>query len=186
MRIIGGAHRGRKLRTLAGSETRPTSDRLRETLFNILASRINASRFLDVCAGSGAVGIEALSRGAREATFIDHSRAACAVIKTNLNSLGFEKSAVVLCRNASAALTSLELDSKQFDIVFFDPPYASEIYSEVMPQLGLGKLISNGGIVVLEHRVKVPMEAAYAKLHLYRELKQGESALAFYEFLCAD
>jgi 16S rRNA (guanine(966)-N(2))-methyltransferase RsmD len=181
MRIIGGVHRGRRLRTLAGSMMRPTSDRLRETLFNVLAPRIKASRFLDVCAGSGAVGIEALSRGASEVTFIDHSRAACDLISANLSVLGIDAGARVVCRNASAALRTLEQASQQFDIIFFDPPYSSDIHPLVLAQLGSRRLLSSVGIVVVEHRAKLPLEPAYSNLHRYRELKQGESALAFYE-----
>ena len=169
--------------------TRPTSDRLRETLFNILAPRINASRFLDICAGSGAVGIEALSRGAGEVTFIEHARDACTVIEANLKTLGIGGCAAIHRRTASVALASFEQVSKQeeehgskrFDIVFFDPPYTSQIYDSVMTQLGSGKLLASGGIVVVEHRSRTPLEPQYDKLHRFRELKQGESALAFYE-----
>ena len=182
MRIIAGTYRGRHLQTLTGSMTRPTSDRLRETLFNILASRIDGSSFLDICAGSGAVGIEALSRGASEVTFIENSRDACAVIEANLNTLGAAGCATIERRSASAALKSLEQTSRQFDIAFFDPPYASEIYHQVMKQLGPGNLIAPGGVVVVEHRAKITPKPEYEKLHRFRELKQGESALAFYEF----
>lgn len=180
MRIIAGTYRGRRLRTLAGSTTRPTSDRLRETLFNILAPWIDGSRFLDICAGSGAVGIEALSRGASEATFIEHSRDACAVIEENLNTVGVAGSATIERRSASLALNALNQRSKQFDIVFFDPPYSSRIYGEVMDGLGSGKVIAPGGIVVVEHLAKTPPQPVYEHLNRFRELKQGESALTFY------
>ena len=182
MRIIAGTYKGRRLRTLAGSMTRPTSDRLRETLFNILAPWIDGSRFLDICAGSGAVGIEALSRGASEVTFIEHSRDACAVIEGNLNALGAAGCATIQRRGVTAALKSLEQSSRQFDIAFFDPPYSSEIYRHVMNQLGSGNLIAPGGVVVVEHRVKIHTEPVYGRLHKFRELKQGESALGFFEF----
>jgi len=182
MRIIAGTYRGRRLRTLAGSMIRPTSDRLRETLFNILAPWIDGSRFLDVCAGSGAVGIEALSRGASEVTFIEQSRDACAVIEANLNTVGAARFATIERRNVSAALKALEQGSKQFDIAFFDPPYSSEMYLDTMEQLGSGNLIVPAGIVVVEHRAKFPPNSEYEKLYRFRELRQGESALGFYEF----
>jgi 16S rRNA (guanine966-N2)-methyltransferase len=169
------------MRTIAGSITRPTSDRLRETLFNILAPWIDGSRFVDICAGSGAVGIEALSRGAIAVTFIEHSRAACAVIEANLSAVGAAECATIERRGASAALKSLDRASNQFDIAFFDPPYSSAIYPEVMTQLGSGNLIAPGGVVVVEHRAKLPPQSEYDKLHRFRELNQGESALAFYE-----
>lgn len=181
MRVIGGIYRGRRLRTVSGLSVRPTSDRLRETLFNILAPRINGSRFLDICAGSGAVGIEALSRGAVAVTFIDRSRVACNAIEANLNALGIKSNTTTVNRDASPALKRLEQESARFDVVFFDPPYASEIYDQVMKQLGSGNLPSAGAIVVVEHRAKTPPEPEYGKLRFFREVKQGESALAFYE-----
>jgi 16S rRNA (guanine966-N2)-methyltransferase len=180
MRIIGGTHRGRQLRTLAGSLTRPTSDRLRETLFNILAPRINDSRFLDICAGSGAVGIEALSRGASEVTFIERSRDACAVIEANLKTLGIAERGSIQRRSVSPALKAFEQASGEFDIVFFDPPYSSSLYDDVMAQLGSGDLIVPGGVVVVEHRAKAPLQPRYDKLHRFREVKQGDSALSLY------
>jgi 16S rRNA (guanine(966)-N(2))-methyltransferase RsmD len=154
---------------------------LRETLFNVLAPKIVGSRFLDICAGSGAVGIEALSRGAMTATFVERSREACAVIEANLNSLGIGKEAILINRDALTALKRLESGPTQFDLAFFDPPYASAIYGKVMTLLGSSTLLSPAGLVIVEHRAKSPFESAYGKLRLSRELKQGESALAFYE-----
>src|SRR5437762_2940518 len=104
MRVIGGIHRGRRLGTAGGLAVRPTSDRLRETLFNILAPRIQGSRFLDICAGSGAVGIEALSRGATEVTFIERSRQACVAIEANLASLGITQSTIIKHDAAASCL----------------------------------------------------------------------------------
>ncbi|HSE36858.1 MAG TPA: 16S rRNA (guanine(966)-N(2))-methyltransferase RsmD [Blastocatellia bacterium] len=181
MRVIGGIYRGRRLRAVGGLAVRPTSDRLRETLFNILAPRINGSRFLDICAGSGAVGIEALSRGAAAVTFIDRSRAACNAIEANLDALGIKGNVTSVNRDAASALKRLEQGSERFDVVFFDPPYASQIYDQVMKQLSSGFLTSGGAVVVVEHRAKTPPEPEYGKLRLFREVKQGESALAFYE-----
>ena len=166
---------------MGGLVVRPTSDRLRETLFNILAPRINGSRFLDICAGSGAVGIEALSRGAVAVTFIERSRAACGVIAANLNALGIANRATTVNRDAASALKRLEQESQRFDVVFFDPPYASEIYGQVMNQLGSGSLLSAGAVVIVEHRAKTPPHSEFGKLRIFREVKQGESALAFYE-----
>ena len=181
MRVIGGTYRGRRLRAVEGLAVRPTSDRLRETLFNILAPRIEGSRFLDICAGSGAVGIEALSRGADEVTFIESSRQACLVIEANLGALGIERNASMVNLNTTTALKRLAQEFKEFDIAFLDPPYASAIYEDVMTQLGSGNLLSTGAIVIAEHRVKTPTEVRYGKLKVFREVKQGESALAFYE-----
>ena len=180
MRVISGQYRGRMLRTPKGLEVRPTSDRLRETLFNILAPCIEGCRFLDLCAGSGAVGIEALSRGARDVVFVDLSRRACAVIEENLESIGIANGARIVNRDALSALKRLAGESEQFDIAFFDPPYASELYSKVMAQLGAGELLAAEGIVITEHRAKTPPEPEYGDLRVYRQVKQGESSIAFY------
>lgn len=183
MRVIGGVYRGRKLRTVDGRAVRPTSDRLRETLFNILARDIEGKDFLDVCAGSGAVGIEALSRGARHATLIDRSRRACAVIEDNLESLALEDRATIVNREAVAALRRLAAESRSFDIAFVDPPYEAAVHRDLMAQLGTGVLIDREGIVVVEYRVKRSLEDEFGALRAYREVKQGESALAFYAMI---
>ena len=141
---------------------------------------MQASRFLDLCAGSGAVGIEALSRGASEVTFIESSRQACAVIEANLESLEVGTQATILRRDAVAALVALGQASCSYDIIFFDPPYSSKIYAEVMDQLSSGAMISQDGILVVEHRAKSHLDSQYSNLHKFRELKQGESALTFY------
>jgi 16S rRNA (guanine966-N2)-methyltransferase len=179
VRVIGGTYGGRRLRSVDGLRVRPTSDRLRETLFNILASWIADSRFLDICAGSGAVGIEALSRGASHTTFIEKSRHACSVIEANVAALGIDHTNI-LNRDALAALKQLDENQLQFDVAFLDPPYASEIHAQVMELLGSTGLVADGGIVVVEHRAKAPPQEEYGELRIYRVVKQGESALAFY------
>lgn len=183
MRVIGGAYRGRRLRAPHGELVRPTSDRLRETLFNILAPRIEGSRFLDICAGSGAVGIEALSRGASRVTFIDRSRRACSAIEENLEAIGVSGQSRLINRDAVAALKRLAEEAAQFDIAFFDPPYSSAIYSQVTGLLAGGGLLSQDAIVVVEHHSKTPPEPEHGELKAYRVVKQGESALAFYRMI---
>lgn len=160
---------------------RPTSDRLRETLFNILSNRVQESRFLDLCAGSGAVGIEALSRGARHLVLIEQSRRACAVIEANLRELSISCEATLICRDALVALKQLAAESEPFDLIFFDPPYASGLYGTVMDQLAKTTLLSDEGIVIVEYRAKTPPPDECGRLTKFRELKQGESALAFYQ-----
>lgn len=181
MRVIGGLFRGRRLRATPGQAVRPTSDRLRETLFNVLAPRISDARFLDICAGSGAVGIEALSRGASRATFIDASRRACSVIEANITALGVTGHATIINRDAVAALKRLASAGEQYDIIFVDPPYQSEIYSQVIELLGASALLSDDACVIVEHRAKTPPASDAGDLRAYREIKQGESALTFYE-----
>ena len=165
-------------------ETRPTSDRLRETLFNILAPRIKAARFLDLCAGSGAVGIEALSRGAAHATFVDQSRRMCGLIEANLERLDVDEdeAAVISVEAAEFLLRREKKEGAPFDIIFFDPPYATD-YELVLNFLGEPPtgLLTEDGIVVVEHHSKNDLQEAFGGLKRYRQLKQGDSCLSFYE-----
>jgi 16S rRNA (guanine966-N2)-methyltransferase len=186
MRVISGLYRGRRLRAVEGLEVRPTSDRLRETLFNVLAPRLGGARFLDICAGSGAVGIEALSRGASHAAFIDRSRRACSVIEANLAALGIARDAAIINRDAASALKRMAGEGERFDVAFFDPPYASEVYRRVLELLGGGAALSDDATVVVEHRAKAPLDPEYGRLRAYRQIKQGESALTFFELSPAE
>jgi 16S rRNA (guanine(966)-N(2))-methyltransferase RsmD len=165
-------------------EVRPTSDRLRETLFNILAPRIQESRFLDLCAGSGAVGIEALSRGAEHVTFVEQSRLVCRLIQENLE----------LCRVSETRAQVLQIGAKKFldqsltresavwDIVFFDPPYKDD-YLAVLRFLGGDglALLADNALVVVEHHHKNSLPERVAGVRCGRILKQGESALSFFQ-----
>ena len=180
MRIIGGKYKGRRLKSVPGLDVRPTSDRLRETLFDILGQRLDGKSFLDVCAGSGAVGIEALSRGAGRVTFIEQSRKAAAVIHENLELISADDGYTLIARDAVQGIANLEKEARQFDVVFFDPPYASPIYQGVMHLISSSGILAQGGLLVVEHRAKTPPEAECGELRLYREVHQGESALAFY------
>lgn len=183
MRIIAGAYKGRNLKAPPSMNVRPTSDRLRETLFNVIAPRIEDARFLDLCAGSGAVGIEALSRGASYATFVDRSRRSCKLIEANLE----------LCRipeeqheiySAEASEFLRQTKSGPWDIVFFDPPY-KEDYLKALEFLGshTSKLLSDEALVVAEHHHKNSLPETIGKLKRTRVLKQGDSSLSFYQQL---
>ncbi len=137
------------------------------------------SRFLDVCAGSGAVGIEALSREAASATFIEIGRRACFVLEENLRALGIKDEAEIINRDAESALKKLASLDRQFDIVFLDPPYASELYSKVMSLMASSELMADEGLLVVEHRAKVAIEDRI-ELKSYRQVRQGESMLSFF------
>lgn len=182
MRIISGAYRGRVLRSPSDNKTRPTSDRLRETLFNILAPNITEdTRFLDLCAGTGAIGIEALSRGAASATFVDKSRKACALIEENLDLLKIpEEETEIHCLSAENFVGREHEET--WDIVFFDPPYG-ENYALVIYEFGEeGKeILADDGIFIAEHHAKNILPDAYGTLRRWRLLKQGETCLSFYE-----
>ena len=166
---------------------RPTSDRLRETLFNVIAPRIQGTRFLDLCAGSGAVGIEAISRGAAHVTFIDSSRAMCTLIKLNLELCRIERSESVVIQAETLdylrRFVSKQPDSgKPWDIVFFDPPYATD-YSPILDMFGAhaSSLLTENGLLVVEQRHKNELKAEAGSIIRSRTLKQGDSALSFYE-----
>jgi 16S rRNA (guanine(966)-N(2))-methyltransferase RsmD len=175
MRVIAGEFRSRRLKKLPGLETRPTPDRLREALFNVLTPRIAGSIFLDAYAGTGAVGIEALSRGARRCVFVEKSRAAVAVVRENLASLGLEGRAEVFTGKAVAVLERVVAD-----IVFLDPPYEQE--KEYAAALGL---LGTGGnkLVIAQHSLRVELGAEHGQLRRYRVLRQGDNSLSFYSFV---
>ena len=176
MRIIAGKYRGRRLKSPPSLQTRPTSDRLRETLFNVLGPRIEGARFLDLCAGSGAVGIEALSRGAAQVTFVDRSRKMCALIEANLDALGVaESKTVVVCSETTEFLP--RGGYQPWDIMFLDPPYTADY----MPALELiGMVLAPDGLLVVEHYHKKKLSEEVGGLRRLRLLKQGDSCLSFY------
>ncbi len=181
MRIIAGKYRGRNLKSPPDAKTRPTSDRLRETLFNILNPRISEeTRFLDLCAGSGAIGIEALSRGASRAVFVDISRKMCALVEENLDLLQIPEDQTEVVQ--SEAEKFLGKTTGTFDIVYFDPPY-SENYSGVLKKFGEpdSGLLSEEGLFVAEHHAKQTLPDLTGELRRWRLLKQGDSCLSFYE-----
>jgi 16S rRNA (guanine(966)-N(2))-methyltransferase RsmD len=180
MRIIAGKYKGRRLKTLDGLHVRPTSDRLRETVFNILAPRIVGARFLDLCAGSGAIGIEALSRDAAEVVFIENNRRVHQLISDNLKHCGINSGVRVINRDALTALKYLDENGEQFDLMYFDPPYDAELYSPVLWLLAKGNLLTSDGWLLVEHRRQLPLQEGYGDLQAFRVLPQGETQLTLY------
>ncbi|QNI31778.1 16S rRNA (guanine(966)-N(2))-methyltransferase RsmD [Alloacidobacterium dinghuense] len=183
MRVIAGKFRSRALTAPRGLDTRPTSDRLRETLFNVLAPRIEGATFLDLYAGSGANGIEALSRGAKSVVFVEKAVTAVAAIRSNLQALGIRESWQLETRSALTSVKRLREEGQHFDIVFLDPPYkASDEYALVFGLLGgeCASIIADGAIVIAEHHRKQALVDKYGNLQHYRLLEQGDAALSFY------
>ena len=189
--MIAGHYRGRVLKSPASLQTRPTSDRLRETLFNVLAPRLEGARFLDLCAGTGAVGIEALSRGASFVTFVDRVHKMCALVEENLDLLQVpeeltevvkSEAAEYLRRTAGGGGQDWRGGKEPWDIVFFDPPYDTD-YLPVLRAFGhhTALLLREGGVLVVEHHHKNALPDAPGRLRRWRVLKQGDSALSFYE-----
>lgn len=185
MRIIAGTFRSRTLEAPAGMATRPTSDRLRETLFNVLAPRLRDANFLDLYAGSGAVGLEAISRGAAYAVFVERAPAALKALHTNLAKLGIKGGDRVDPSKVSVALRRLEkgIAQTRFDLVFLDPPYEdADEYASTLGQLGgaLAGLLAPDALVIAEHRRKQRLDDKYGSLKRTRLLEQGDAALSFY------
>ena len=181
MRIIAGIYRSLQLKGQPPQGTRPTSDKLRETLFNVLGPAVEGSVFLDGFAGIGAIGMEALSRGAREVFFVERARKACALIRENLVSLNVKEGTRVLEAPIEKALALFARDGTAFDIVFLDPPYDREtLYVESLAELGAGSLLSDGAMVIMEHSKRLELPENAGKLHRYRTLTQGDSTLSFY------
>lgn len=183
MRVIAGQFRSRPLAAPKGLDTRPTSDRLRETLFNVLAPRIGGAVFLDLYAGSGAVGIEAISRGAQEAIFVENAEPALRAIRANLASLGVRGGYSLEARSVTAALERLVSTKRTADLIFLDPPYnATAEYESALNLLSSARrpLLAPGAIVIAEHLKKLTLADDYGALHRYRTLKQSDSVLSFY------
>jgi 16S rRNA (guanine(966)-N(2))-methyltransferase RsmD len=175
MRIISGAHKGRRIEAPDWPGLRPTSDRLRETLFNILAPRIEDARVLDGCAGTGAVGIEALSRGAAHVTFVDADRRAIELVTRNLQRCGIAGGHAII--RADLARTGALDPRATFDLVLLDPPYDTDP-ADMMR--AAGESLAAGGLLVLEHAKRRVAPERVAALRLVRRVVSGDSVLAFY------
>jgi 16S rRNA (guanine966-N2)-methyltransferase len=171
MRIIAGEFKGRRLNTPKWEGLRPTSDKLRETLFNVVAQRVPDARVLDLYAGTGAVGIEALSRGAMHVTFVDTDARARKLIEENLQRCGVSDRYVII-------RTPQSLPAESFDLVVLDPPYAEPDLSATVA--AAEPLIAPGGLLVLEHARRRPAPEQVGRLNRTRDLLSGDSALAFY------
>jgi 16S rRNA (guanine(966)-N(2))-methyltransferase RsmD len=171
-------------------QTRPTSDRLRETLFNVLAPRLQGARFLDLCAGTGAIGIEALSRGASFVTFVDRVHKICGLVEENLDLLGVPEEMTEVVKSDAAEYLKRTREgghewragTEPWDVIYFDPPYSSD-YLAVLKELGAHTpaFLREGGVFVAEHHHKNALPEESGRLRRRRLLKQGDSALSFYE-----
>jgi 16S rRNA (guanine966-N2)-methyltransferase len=185
MRVIAGIYRSRILKSLKGLALRPTSDRLRETLFNVLGSGIQGSRFIDVFAGTGAVGIEALSRGAEHVSFIENNAPSAALIRKNLAALKVHSGVTVISADAIRGLESLEAKvnagDAAYDYIFIDPPYtATADYARVLQKIAASRVLADIGIIIVEHRKTFDLAESFGTLKRVRVLRQGDAALSFY------
>jgi 16S rRNA (guanine(966)-N(2))-methyltransferase RsmD len=181
MRVIAGQYKSRKLVAPPGSETRPTADRLRETLFNIVSASVTGSVWLDLFAGTGAIGIEAISRGARMAYFVESSKPAIRVIRANLASLKIEEGFEIIEREAATALRMLDSQAVSCDFCYLDPPYRKMgDYEQVLGFLSQSRLLGAGSLAIAEHDKHFDPGEAFGSLRRRRKVKQGDAVLSFY------
>jgi len=181
MRVIAGKYKSRKLSAPPGTETRPTSDRLRETLFNVVAPAIENSVWLDLFAGTGAIGIEALSRGARMVHFVESLRKASRTLRDNLESLGIDSGYELHERDVSAALRLLGAQAVRCDFCFLDPPYRKMgDYEQTISFIAESDLLAPGGVVIAEHDKHFDPGERFGRLYRRRKLGQGDAVLSFY------
>jgi 16S rRNA (guanine966-N2)-methyltransferase len=181
MRVIAGALKGRRLKAPTWDGLRPTSDKLRETLFNILAPRIDGARFFDGYAGTGAVGIEALSRGAAAVTFAENDRRAVALIEENLAHCGVENGYAIIRADVARAIDQLDAAAfgpyELFEIVWLDPPYEEQPDAVIA---AAGVLVASGGLLVVEHARRRGLPESAGRLSRVRQVNSGDSTLSFY------
>jgi 16S rRNA (guanine966-N2)-methyltransferase len=178
VRIVGGEARGRPLRAVPGRSTRPTSDRVRQSLFDVLGQRCDGLRVLDLFAGTGALGLEALSRGAKAATLVDEDKDACAVALRNAGSLGYADRCTVIREDVFQALPRL---SGPYHLVFSDPPYSARTTGRILEALAKSGLLAEGGRAVLERDRREPLPEVPAGLRLVEERRYGDTVLLFLE-----
>jgi 16S rRNA (guanine966-N2)-methyltransferase len=181
MRVIAGKYKSRRLAAPTGTQTRPTSDRLRETVFNVVAARIPDSVWLDLFAGAGAIGIEAISRGARMAYFVESSRRAAKTIRANLSALEINDGYEILEREAGVALRLLDSQAVICDFCYLDPPYREmSAYEETLGFLSQSRMLNEESLIIAEHDKHFDPGDGFGALRRQRTLRQGDSVLSFY------
>ncbi len=175
MRVITGLARGRKLLTLDGDDVRPTTDRTKEAMFSSIQFDIEGARVLDLFAGSGQLGIEALSRGAKSAVFVDRNKQAIEIVKKNLQSTGLAKNAIVLNTDADTYITTTK---ETFSFVFMDPPYSKGILQTLIPLAE--RVVAEGGAIICEHPLGEELPEELERMKIYRTYRYGKTAVTVY------
>lgn len=182
MRVIAGQLRGRKLESLDGRNIRPTSDRVKESLFNILGDCVIDSAFLDLFGGTGSIGIEAISRGAKLTVFVDDSIKSIEVLRSNLDRLDVNKNSEVYNTDYLTAISRLHKDQRYFDLIFIDPPYSLGMAQNSLEAINKNDILKPNGIIIVEHDEKDEMPQTVGRLNLHRQKKYGKTKLSFYTF----
>ncbi|MBL7157336.1 MAG: 16S rRNA (guanine(966)-N(2))-methyltransferase RsmD [Candidatus Omnitrophica bacterium] len=181
MRIIGGEYRHRAIKMPKGVEVRPTQDRVREAVFNIIRERVPESRVLDLYAGSGAFGIEALSRGASLSIFVDNNTKCIAAIKSNLSVIGDKaKCTQLLKKDGVKAIEAFKESGVKFDIIFLDPPYYRDLAKNSLLKIDACDILAQHSFVIAEHFVRDVIPDTIGKLQLFKRKRYGDTVLSFY------
>ncbi|MCC3865822.1 16S rRNA (guanine(966)-N(2))-methyltransferase RsmD [Terrisporobacter petrolearius] len=181
MRVISGKARGLKLNAPKNDDVRPTTDRVKESLFNMINPYIIDSNILDLFAGTGSLGIECLSRGANKCIFIDNSKESINIIKSNIKKARVENESIVLNLDFKSAINSLALKNEKFDVIFMDPPYYKNMFSDALGSIDNKNLLKEDGIIVVEHDTKDRFPDNIGRLYKSRDKKYGNTTLTFYK-----
>ncbi|SHJ58635.1 16S rRNA (guanine(966)-N(2))-methyltransferase RsmD [Tepidibacter formicigenes] len=180
MRVISGSARGLKLKSPKGMDVRPTTDRVKESVFNIINNRLIDSFVLDIFSGTGSLGIEALSRGAQKCTFIDSSKESIKVIKENIEKARVNDKSEVILSDAISAINKLGVRRDKFDIIFMDPPYLKNLIEPVLEEISKKNILEEDGIIIVEHDTKDELLEEINNLYKYREKKYGNTTISFF------
>ena len=183
MRVIAGSAKGKELKfpkLPKGQRLRPLTGQVKEALFNILVNKVAGARFLDLFAGTGSVGIEALSRGASVAFFVEMDRKVVQTLRENLEITGFSDKAEVFCLDVIKALAVMDRDGGKFDIIFIGAPYGDKVLEDALKKLSVTSILAEGGVVVAEHSARDKVTESYGELKKFRDARYGDTALSFY------
>jgi len=180
MRIIGGRLKGRQLLTVPGLAVRPTIARLKESYFNIVGDAVPGARFMDLCAGAGSMGIEALSRGAAEAIFVEQSRRALAVLRRNLAKCGLTSGYRIVAGDLFRELPRLAAHHPGVELIYFDPPYFEDLYEPTLELVARHRLLAPGGLLAADHFKKTALPSRVGELVRVRQVRHGDAVLTFY------
>jgi 16S rRNA (guanine(966)-N(2))-methyltransferase RsmD len=181
LRVISGKARGLKLDTHKNLDVRPTTDRVKESLFNIINPYIRESNILDLFAGTGSLGIECLSRGAKNCVFVDKSKDSIGIVKSNVKKARVENESTILNLDFKTAIDRLNVQNKKFDIIFMDPPYYKNMFIDALSNIDNSDLLSEDGIIVVEHDTKDKFIDKIGRLEKSKEKKYGNTTLTFYK-----
>lgn len=186
MRIIAGKYKGRRLKTPKDLNIRPTSDRVKESVFSIIRNSVVNATFLDLCSGTGNIGIEAFSRGAKQVTFLERNPVSLKLIKQNLHVCGIEISEPqikVIAKDAYKGIQTLHSQLETFELIYFDPPYDADMYNQCLTQISETKLLNEAGILLVEHHKKTVLPTEIALLSHDEQRQYGDTCVSLYRFI---